>query len=644
MQLKGFLGRWLAGNPTNITLKSYHDYRQALTKGCIPGVHDELPKANPYTHCWLPLHLWLDKGLVTNHVKMFPIVLHTLWLPLEIHNASGNGGGVLLGFMVMVNDPGNTDDRTDKQNYEFAQFKRELYQLVFEIIFEPLSIRSWNGEATTTCGDGVTRVFSSTRVASMANYFPPYYRNPYGYNWPTQTHGQIPPPMVQPQQFSFIAYDPAASDASRADALPPAARVPLAPIQEAAQNTSRITALAPESQPESRPHRSSGKPFTAKELFDILQTAIMVQFYTAKHREKGAKLKEFGNAVRALNIQGSDDVFKARIKDLLAYHEAPESAPPAVRNAIEGSSHEGTFGAPLDMLMAQKRLYEDKTDAQKEKLRKARFSNHFHCLPYVNSLQKADEDKQGGEAIRNASLNRSRRRAALETESDDSDDEVVITSHRMAEPANVDTLSVTAAPVLEPSTLAKAADFLPALETQEPPVSPLAKNPIDSDSDSDVVEVVSNAIPPSTPVPVRVKAEHDGSSLPSKKLKGRDNKSTPLPSIPRANGKSTAKKGASSSKKRPSADGSDAENSPAPSTRNTKRLRKSGSFDIEGFMTEECQHRQEFQDKMLKHMAQGNIEFRKASEQTRTFQDDFLGFLRGGVSQELSFYSLTIVI
>ncbi|KAJ7899230.1 hypothetical protein B0H14DRAFT_2674128 [Mycena olivaceomarginata] len=120
-------------------------------------VDDELPKANPYTHCWLPLHLWLDKGLVTKHVKMFPIVLRALWLPSEIRNASGNGGGVLLGFMVMVKDPGNSDDPTDKQNYEFAQFKRELYQLVFEIIFEPLFIRSWNGEATT-CGDGVTRV------------------------------------------------------------------------------------------------------------------------------------------------------------------------------------------------------------------------------------------------------------------------------------------------------------------------------------------------------------------------------------------------------------------------------------------------------------------------------------------------------
>jgi hypothetical protein len=233
---------------------------------------------------------------------------------------------------------------------------------------------------------------------------------------------------------------------------------------------------------------------------------------------------------------------------------------------------------------------------------------------------------------------------ALETESDDLDDEVVVTSHRMAEPANVNTLSVTAEPVLEPSTFAKAADFLLALETWEPPVSLLAKNPIDCDSDSDVIEVISNTIPPLNPVPIRVKAEHDSLSLPSKNLKGHDNKSTPLPSIPLVNSKLTAKKGVSSSKKRPSADDSDAKNSPGPSTCNTKCLCKSGSFNIEGFMTEGHQHCQEFQDKMLKHMAQGNIEFCKANEQTCTFQDDFLGFFVWGVSQELNFYSFTIVI
>ncbi|KAK7057091.1 hypothetical protein R3P38DRAFT_3252273 [Favolaschia claudopus] len=52
-------------------------------------VDSELPAANPLMHCWLPLHIWLDKGLVTSHVKMFPIVLRALWLPSEIRNASG---------------------------------------------------------------------------------------------------------------------------------------------------------------------------------------------------------------------------------------------------------------------------------------------------------------------------------------------------------------------------------------------------------------------------------------------------------------------------------------------------------------------------------------------------------------------------
>ncbi|KAJ6461691.1 hypothetical protein C8R45DRAFT_841971, partial [Mycena sanguinolenta] len=117
----------------------------------------ELPMPNPYPNCWVPLHVWLDKGLVTKHVKMFPIVARPLWLPSEIRNASGNGGGVFLGFMVMVKDPGNPKDRTDKENYEFAQFKREIYQQVLEIIFSSLYPRSWRGEVAT-CGDDLTRV------------------------------------------------------------------------------------------------------------------------------------------------------------------------------------------------------------------------------------------------------------------------------------------------------------------------------------------------------------------------------------------------------------------------------------------------------------------------------------------------------
>ncbi|KAK7029147.1 hypothetical protein R3P38DRAFT_2934234 [Favolaschia claudopus] len=106
-------------------------------------------------HCWLPLHIWLDKGLVTSHVKMFPIVLRALWLPSEIRNASGNGGGVIIGFMIMVEDPAS--------KLRFNQFKREIYQQVMEKLFETIWKKSWFGEPVR-CGDDEAWSFTCCRA------------------------------------------------------------------------------------------------------------------------------------------------------------------------------------------------------------------------------------------------------------------------------------------------------------------------------------------------------------------------------------------------------------------------------------------------------------------------------------------------
>ena len=62
----------------------------------------ELPEKDEFPHCYLPLHFWLDKGLVTRRVSKYPMVLRPVWLPRRIRNASGNGGGVLVGYMPMV--------------------------------------------------------------------------------------------------------------------------------------------------------------------------------------------------------------------------------------------------------------------------------------------------------------------------------------------------------------------------------------------------------------------------------------------------------------------------------------------------------------------------------------------------------------
>jgi hypothetical protein len=67
-----------------------------------PCLQNTLPAPDPDPHCLLPLHLWLDKGLVTKRVKKHPMVMRAAWLPGNIRNGSGNGGGVLIGYMPVV--------------------------------------------------------------------------------------------------------------------------------------------------------------------------------------------------------------------------------------------------------------------------------------------------------------------------------------------------------------------------------------------------------------------------------------------------------------------------------------------------------------------------------------------------------------
>ncbi|KAJ7662424.1 hypothetical protein B0H14DRAFT_2658885 [Mycena olivaceomarginata] len=104
----------------------------------------QLPEADPYPHCLLPLHFWLDEGLVTKRVSMHPMVLRPAFLPGNIRNAFGNGGGVLIGYMTHVPDPRDPSDRKTRDTLEFAKFKMEVYQRVREDIFSSLKSRSWN--------------------------------------------------------------------------------------------------------------------------------------------------------------------------------------------------------------------------------------------------------------------------------------------------------------------------------------------------------------------------------------------------------------------------------------------------------------------------------------------------------------------
>lgn len=65
-------------------------------------LQSSLPTDEEYPNCYLPLHIWLDKGNMTKKVKKHPMVLRPAFLPREIRNASGNGGGILLGYMPVA--------------------------------------------------------------------------------------------------------------------------------------------------------------------------------------------------------------------------------------------------------------------------------------------------------------------------------------------------------------------------------------------------------------------------------------------------------------------------------------------------------------------------------------------------------------
>ncbi|KAJ7880579.1 hypothetical protein B0H14DRAFT_2566266 [Mycena olivaceomarginata] len=164
-QLKGMTGSWPRGQG-DITLKDYHEYRRVLTQAHLSGV--QFRKATVKATLWrvekkytfFYHHPWeWIRSLVTDPSLASVTTWKSRW----------NGGGVFLGFMVMVKDPGNPMDCTDKENYEFAQFKREIHQQVLEIIFSSLYLRSWRSEVVT-CEDEITRVLYPGFLIESLNF------------------------------------------------------------------------------------------------------------------------------------------------------------------------------------------------------------------------------------------------------------------------------------------------------------------------------------------------------------------------------------------------------------------------------------------------------------------------------------------
>ncbi|KIJ34091.1 hypothetical protein M422DRAFT_182538, partial [Sphaerobolus stellatus SS14] len=115
-------------------------------------IQSSLPQEEGMPHCFLPLHLWLNKSNVSTTIKMHPIIIRPGFLPSAIRNGSGNGGGMLI-----VIWPYSEVEDDSARSVEIAQFKREVYHKIFDVTFRSLRKPSRHGEAVK-CGDDIIHV------------------------------------------------------------------------------------------------------------------------------------------------------------------------------------------------------------------------------------------------------------------------------------------------------------------------------------------------------------------------------------------------------------------------------------------------------------------------------------------------------
>ncbi|KAJ7646385.1 hypothetical protein DFH06DRAFT_1424357 [Mycena polygramma] len=96
---------------------------EAYNSDTLWEMQSALPFVPGIPHCLLPMLLWLDKGRVSSHTNMHPMILRPLFLRSKIRNASGNGGGELAGFMVQV-----TRSQIDNPTICVKKNARDMYR------------------------------------------------------------------------------------------------------------------------------------------------------------------------------------------------------------------------------------------------------------------------------------------------------------------------------------------------------------------------------------------------------------------------------------------------------------------------------------------------------------------------------------
>ncbi|KAJ7797629.1 hypothetical protein B0H14DRAFT_2389551 [Mycena olivaceomarginata] len=144
-------------------------YDEPCTTDTWREIDNSLPDDPECPSCFLGLHIWLDKGLVSTKVKMHPILVRPCWVHSTTRNGSGNGGSTLVGFVTMPPQITHIDPKNLKSaaRSEYDRLKRHIYHSVCRLVLASLQQRSYNGEALRF-GDGVIRcAYPGVLIQSM---------------------------------------------------------------------------------------------------------------------------------------------------------------------------------------------------------------------------------------------------------------------------------------------------------------------------------------------------------------------------------------------------------------------------------------------------------------------------------------------
>ncbi|KAI0310181.1 hypothetical protein OF83DRAFT_1178835 [Amylostereum chailletii] len=317
-------------------------------------------------------------------------------------------------------------------------------------------------------------------------------------------------------------------------------------------------------------------PFQDWELFEIVQAGITKSFYQVKHGKKGKKEEEFGNLARQRKVKGANITLIKVMEEVILYQEDPALAP-RIRDALSDSPYKINISAPLDALSEMKKECQTLAQDDDEKQSKAQ--------------KKIDDNKIGGTAIRNASLNRHRGIRAAEL----SDAILDIETNTNTDDHPPIVLPIPAPPCDTPTT--------------DVPIDPALTTPVaDTPACSDL---------PSTPSKRKSSEcvdEHDSLSRSKENGSAPTAKDQPLTHSKhhRANKKSLSPLKRTHVEKEPP-------------TRNTKRVKQEKEgFELQGFLEEERADRRVFQEKLLVSTVVANTLYEKNITQTALFQQGFL--------------------